>query len=61
MVTFPRQKSDELQEALNHLTYFKELLTAQEQAIKRMDTDRMICAKNVKTWTARIEKLQEKT
>ena len=57
--TFPRPKAAELQEGLNHLTYFKELQAAQESAIKRLDSNRQICAKNVKLWTTRIEKLQE--
>ena len=56
---FPRSKTSELQEALNHLTYFKEMLAAQEFALKRLDVNRQICAKNVKLWTTRIEKLQE--
>jgi len=58
-VAFPRSKASELQEALNHLTYFKEMLTAQEAALRRLDVNRHICAKNLKVWTARIEKLQE--
>jgi len=41
------------------LTYFKEMLAAQEFALKRLDVNRQICAKNVKLWTTRIEKLQE--
>ena len=56
---FPRSKASELQEALNHVTYFKELLAAQESALKRLDVNRQICAKNLKVCTARIEKLQE--
>ena len=56
---FPRSKTSEIQEALNHLTYFKELLTAQEFALKRLDTNRQICTKNIHVWTARIEKMQE--
>ena len=58
-VTFPRAKASELQEARNHLIYFKELQTAQEAALRRLDINRQICAKNVKLWTTRIEKLQE--
>ena len=58
-VTFPRPKVAELQEALNNLTYFKELLAAQESALRRLDVNRRICAKNIKVWTARIEELQE--
>ena len=58
--TFPRSKADERQEALNHLTYFKEMLAAQEAALKRLDLNRHICAKNVNLWTARIEKMEEK-
>ena len=60
-VAFPRQKVAELQEALNHLTYFQEMLTAQESALRRLDVNKQICAKNVKLWTMRIEKLQEMT
>ena len=59
-VTFPRSRASELQEGLNHLTYFKELLTAQESALRRLDVNRQICAKNIKVWAARIEELQER-
>ena len=55
---FPRSKASELQEALGHLTYFKEMLAAQESALRRLDVNKKICAKNVQLWTTRIEKMQ---
>ena len=47
---FPRPKVAELLEARGHLTYFQELLVAQEAAIKRLDVNRQICAKNIQVW-----------
>ena len=47
-------------EALGHLSYFKELLAAQEQAIKRMGTNRALCQKNVALWEQRIAKMEGK-
>ena len=47
-------------EALGHLSYFKELLAAQEHAIKRMGTNRALCQKNVALWEQRIAKMEGK-
>ena len=47
-------------EALGHLSYFKELLAAQEQAIKRMGTNRALCQKNVALWEQRIARMEGK-
>jgi hypothetical protein len=47
----------ERQGALRHLTYFKEMLLAYEQALKRMEENRRICAKNVALWEKRLEKM----
>jgi len=52
----PRREA-ERQEALGHLTYFQEMLSAQEQAAKRMEANIKICKKNVKLWEGRIAKL----
>jgi hypothetical protein len=50
------RKEAERQEALGHLTYFQEMLFAQEQALKRMEGNIKICKKNVKLWEDRIQK-----
>jgi len=57
MVTFPRQKSEELQEALGHLEFFKSQIGAIEFALKRLGDDRRLCEKEVTRWEKRIEKL----
>jgi hypothetical protein len=58
MPSFPRSKADELQEARNHLEYFKRQGKALEGAIKQMTVDVAICTKEVMTWEGRIEKLE---
>jgi hypothetical protein len=45
------------EEALGHLTYFKEMLAAQELAIKRMENNVKLCKKNIKLWEGRIERM----
>jgi hypothetical protein len=47
----------ESQEALGHLTYFQEMLAAQELAIKRMENNAQVCKKNIKLWEGRIAKM----
>lgn len=49
------------EEALGHLTYFQEMLAAQELAIKRMENNVKLCKKNVKLWEGRIEKMGRKS
>ena len=49
----------ERQEALGHLTYFQEMLFAQEQAARRMEDNIKICKKNVKVWKDRIAKMEQ--
>lgn len=50
----------ERKEALGHLTYFQEMLFAQEQAIRRMQDNVKICRKNIKIWESRIAKMERK-
>jgi hypothetical protein len=52
------KRQAELQEALGHLEYFKEMLSAYQQAMKRMQVNLRICDKNVKLWEGRIEKMK---
>lgn len=49
----------ERKEALAHLTYFQEMLFAQEQAARRMQDNIKICKKNVKVWKDRIAKMEQ--
>jgi hypothetical protein len=51
------KREAERQEALGHLTYFQEMLAAQEQAAKRMEVNIRLCKKNVKLWEGRIERM----
>jgi hypothetical protein len=48
------------EEALGHLTYFKEMLAAQELAISRMENNVKLCKKNIKLWESRIAKMEKK-
>jgi len=57
---YPRSKDSELQEAHNHLEYFKRHGKALDGAIGMMLVDVAICRKEVKTWEGRIEKLEGK-
>ncbi len=51
----------ERKEALAHLTYFQEMLFAQEQAARRMQDNIRICKKNVQVWEGRIAKMEQYT
>lgn len=53
------KREAERAEALGHLTYFQEMLFAQEQAARRMQDNIKICRKNVKLWAGRIEKMEQ--
>jgi hypothetical protein len=57
IVKFPRKKSDELQEALGHLEYFRSQVGAIEFALKRLGDDRRLCEKGKAKWEKRIETL----
>jgi hypothetical protein len=50
----------EKKEALGHLVYFKEMLAAQELAIRRMENNIKVCKKNIKLWEGRIAKMERK-
>lgn len=52
----PKREAEQ-REALGHLTYFQEMLFAQEQAVKRMEINIKLCKKNVKLWEGRIERM----
>jgi hypothetical protein len=52
--------STKREEALGHLTYFQEMLAAQELAIKRMENNVKVCKKNIKLWEGRIAKMGRK-
>lgn len=54
------KREAERKEALGHLTYFQEMLFAQEQAIRRMQDNVKICRKNIKIWESRIAKMERK-
>jgi hypothetical protein len=55
-----RDREVERQEALGHLVYFKEMLAAHEQALKRMEDNIKICKKNVQVWEGRIAKMERR-
>lgn len=55
----PKREAERI-EALGHLTYFQEMLEAQEQAIRRMENNVKVCKKNIKLWEGRIEKMGRK-
>jgi hypothetical protein len=52
-----RDIEKERSEALGNLVYFQEMLSAQEQAAKRMEANIKLCKKNVALWSGRIERL----
>jgi hypothetical protein len=54
------KREAEKDEALGHLVYFKEMLAAQEMAIRRMENNVKLCKKNIKLWEGRLERLQPK-
>lgn len=54
------KREAERTEALGHLTYFQEMLFAQEQAARRMEDNIKICKKNIKIWEGRIAKMESK-
>ena len=54
-----RDREVERKEALGHLTYFQEMLFAQEQAARRMQDNIKICKKNVQVWEGRIAKMEQ--
>jgi hypothetical protein len=54
------KREAEKQEALGHLTYFKEMLAAQELAISRMQNNVKLCKKNIKLWESRIARMERK-
>jgi hypothetical protein len=54
------KREAERKEALGHLTYFQEMLAAQEQAAKRMADNIRLCKKNVALWERRIAKMEGK-
>jgi hypothetical protein len=54
------RREAERQEALGHLTYFEEMLAAQEQAAKRMSENIRLCKKNVALWEGRIARMEKK-
>jgi hypothetical protein len=58
MADFPRKKEAELAEARGHLIYFQQQLRAYAFAMDRMSADFKICEKEIKTWNARIEKME---
>ena len=58
MVTYPRSKADELQEARNHLEYFNRKIEALASAQAQIKADLAICQKEASSWAARIEKLK---
>jgi hypothetical protein len=55
-----QKRETEREEALGHLAYFKEMGTAYEQAIKRMQENHRLCQKNIKLWEGRIERMEAK-
>jgi hypothetical protein len=50
----------ERHQALGHLVYFKEMLFAQEMAIRRMENNVKLCKKNIKLWEGRIDRMERK-
>jgi hypothetical protein len=50
----------ERHQALGHLTYFKEMLFAQEMAIRRMENNVKLCKKNIKLWEGRIDRMERR-
>lgn len=52
--------ASELEEALGHLNYFRYQKIALEAAMRRIAEDLRICAKEIKRWEGRIEKLEGK-
>jgi hypothetical protein len=54
------KREAEKKEALGHLVYFKEMLAAQEMAIRRMENNVKLCKKNIKLWENRIAKMERK-
>jgi hypothetical protein len=60
MTTFPRSKADELQEARNHLEYYRWKGNALVSAQARIHGDLALCAKEGVKWAKQVEKLEGK-
>lgn len=58
---FPRTKASELQEARNHLTYWKWLGEALASAQARIKADILLAAKEEIKHAKQVEKLEAKT
>jgi hypothetical protein len=54
------KREAEKKAALGHLVYFKEMLAAQELAIRRMENNVKLCKKNIKLWEGRIDRMERK-
>lgn len=60
MPSFPRSKASELQEARNHLEYWRWKSEALASAGARIEADLKLCQKEEKAYTAKVEKLEGK-
>jgi hypothetical protein len=60
MPSFPRSKTDGLQEARNHLEYFYHKAVALVGAQERIKADLQLCQKELAKWEKQVEKLEGK-